>query len=223
MHRMIKASQTNRQNTAGPQTLDQFEILAYKSVISEGYFVSRILQTSAKSLANKLSNALAHLISPNDDTMIGAELEDGSLSSVENPVANLFTEAFVRALTLKQELVLLKTKYRLVFFQPGDLFNADTMIRDGDGDSAFVPTRALGKEARKDWPRPRHMEKNSRIKLCLFPALYSKRKEEPTTAEFGIGVDVRNCLVDCDNFITDSQTDVGDGSFSLVVKGVVLV
>ncbi|KAK3292017.1 uncharacterized protein B0H64DRAFT_408729 [Chaetomium fimeti] len=215
---------------AGPQTLEQFEILAYKSVISEGYFVSHILQTSAKSLANKLYNALAHLISPNDDTMIGAEPEGGSVfpaeeahsSNIERPVASLFTEAFTRALTLKRELALLKTKYKLVFFRPGDLFNTDTMIRDGDGDSAFVPKRALGKEVRKDWPRPRYMEKNSRIKLCLFPALYSRRKEE-LTAEFGIGVDVQNCLVDCDSFIADDQVDVGDGSFSLVAKGVVLV
>ncbi|KAL2022213.1 hypothetical protein VTK56DRAFT_5823 [Thermocarpiscus australiensis] len=216
---------------AGPQTLEQFEILAYKSVISEEYFVSHILQTSAKSLANQLYNALAHLISPNDDTMIGnTEPDDGSLfpatepppSYPEHPVASLFTEAFVRALTLKQELVLSKAKYRLVFFQPGNLFNADIMIRDGDGDSAFVPMSALGKEARKNWPKPRHVEKESRIKLCLFPALYSRRKEE-VTAAFGIGVDVRNCLVDCDNFITGDQVDVGDGSFSLVVKGVVLV
>ncbi|KAH6842479.1 hypothetical protein B0I37DRAFT_382019 [Chaetomium sp. MPI-CAGE-AT-0009] len=215
---------------AGPQTLEQFEILAYKSVISEQYFVSHILQSSAKSLANKLYNALAHFISPNDDTMIGAEPEDGSvalaeeahLSHIENPVASLFTEALVRALALKQELALSRTKYRLVFFQPGDLFNAENMIADGDGDSAFIPIRALGKDARKAWPRSRHMENGTRIKLCLFPALYSKRREE-VTAEFGIGVDVRNCVVDCDNFITDDQTDVGDGSFSLVVKGVVLV
>lgn len=199
-------------------------------MISEGYFVSYVLPTTAKRLANELYIALSHLISPNNDTMIGIEPEDGSLfpaeeahsPDVENPVAGLFTEAVTRALTLKRELVLLKTKYRLVFFRPGDLFNADVMIRDGDGDSAFVPKRALGKDLRMDWPRPRSVGKNSRIKLCLFPALYSRRKAE-LTAEFGVGVDVRDCLVDYDNFIADDQIDLGDGSFSLVAKGVVLV
>jgi hypothetical protein len=189
-----------------------------------------VLQTLARSLANKLSHTLAHLISPNDDTMIGTEPVDGHLfppeeahaSDIGNPVASLFTEAFTRALKLKRDLVLLKTKYKLVFFPPGDLFNAEMMTREGDVDSAFIPKGALGKETRKDWPRPRDMEMGSRIKLCLFPALYSRRKEE-VTPEFGIGVNVRNCLVDCDNFIGDNEVDVGDGRFSLVAKAVVLV
>ena len=192
--------------------------------------MSHVLPTLAKSLANKLYHTLAHLISPNDDTMIGIEPENGNLfpaeeaqsSDIENPVATLFIEAFTRALTLKRDLVLLKTKYKLVFFPPGDLFNADIMSREGDVDSAFIPKRALSKQATKDWPRPRDMETGSRIKLCLFPALYSRRKEE-LTAEFGIGVDVRNCLVDCENFIANDEVDVGDGSFSLVAKGVVLI
>ncbi|KAK4120041.1 hypothetical protein N657DRAFT_636917 [Parathielavia appendiculata] len=160
---------------AGPQTLQQLEVLAYKSVTSEKYFLFHILQTTAKNLAIKLSSALAHLISPNDDTIIGASEKDHD----ENPVASLFTETFIRALKLKQELALSGSKYRLVFFQPGELFNPDIMFRDGDGDSAFVPMGVLArKQATKGWPRRLSVEKGARIKLCLFPALYAKRKEE---------------------------------------------
>ncbi|GAB1316044.1 hypothetical protein MFIFM68171_06254 [Madurella fahalii] len=210
---------------AGPQTLYQLDILACKSVMSGGYFKSHILQTTAKILSDQFCNALAHLILPNDQTMVGAEPDglfpaDGHPSHAENPVAKVFTEAFVRALKLKQGLVLSRSKSKLVFFGPGDVFDPDTMIRDGDGYSAFVPPRALGKKF-KGWPRQRQAEENSSIKLCLFPALYS-RPEGELTKDYGIGVSVRNCLVDCDNFVTD-DADVGKGGFSLVVKGVVLV
>lgn len=51
----------------------------------------------------------------------------------------------------------MRPKCKLVFFQAGDLFNTDIMIRDGDGDSAFITIRALGKELRKNWPRLYHV------------------------------------------------------------------
>ncbi|KAK4243272.1 hypothetical protein C7999DRAFT_18360 [Corynascus novoguineensis] len=216
---------------AGPQMLKQLEILAYKSVISEEYFTSHILQATTKSLAGKLYEALAHLISPNDDPFIGADLENGDLfaekeahsPNTENPVANLFTEAIVRALELKQELVLSRSKYKLVFFNPGDVFDSETMIKDGGGESAFIPIRALTKNTRKDCLGQRCKDENTRIKLCLFPALYSRPKKD-LTAEFGVEVNVGNCLLDCANFITnENQMGTEDGSFSLIVKGLVLV
>ncbi|KAL2131320.1 hypothetical protein VTI74DRAFT_5259 [Chaetomium olivicolor] len=210
---------------AGPQTLYQFDILACKSVMSEAYYKSHILQTTAKMLSSKFSRALAHLISPNDQTMVGAELDglfpaEDQSSHTEDPVAKVFADAFVRALKLKQSLVLSRSKYKLVFFSPGDMFDSDTMIRDGEGYRAFAPARALGKNLR-DWRRQRQVEENLRIKLCLFPALYS-RPEGDLTRDYGVGVSVRNCLVDCDNFVTDG-TDIRKGALSLVVKGVVLV
>lgn len=102
---------------------------------------------------------------PVNDRIIGTELEHGSLfpavktrlSCMENSVISLFTEVCIRALILKQELASLRTNRKLVFFQPGDLVDTDMIIRDGDGNSAFIPIRALGKEARKNWPRPHHV------------------------------------------------------------------
>ncbi|KAL2193642.1 hypothetical protein P885DRAFT_63838 [Corynascus similis CBS 632.67] len=216
---------------AGPQMLEQLELLAYKSVISEEYFTSHILQDTAKSLSGKLYEALAHLISPKVDTLIGADLGDGNLfaekelcsPNTENPVANFLTEAIVRALELKQELVLSRSKYKLVFFNPGDVFDPQTMIKDGGEESAFIPIRTLIKKARKDCLGQRHKDENTRIKLCLLPTLYSKPKKN-LTADFGVDVNVGNCLLDCANFITNGdQMGMEDGSFSLIVKGLVLV
>lgn len=211
--------------SAGPQTLHQLDILACKSVMSERYFQSHILPTTAGGLSERFCSALAHLISPNDQTMVGAEPEglfpaEADASHTENAVATVFAEAFARALKLKQGLVLSRNKYKLVFFRPGDVFDPDTMMRDGDGYSAFTPARALGKKW-KGWPRQRQAGDSSSIKLCLFPALYSS-PEEGLTGDYGIGVSVKNCLVDCGNFVTDGA-DSGEDVFSLVVKGVVLV
>jgi hypothetical protein len=159
--------------------------------------------------------------------MVGAEPysssspqeEDQLKRQPENPVSKLFSEAFVRALTLKQQLVLSRNKYKLVFFRPGDRFDRDAMIGDGDGYSAFVPERV--KRKMNGWPRQRRVANDSRIKLCLFPALYA-RAEGELTQDYGVGVTVKNCLVECDNFVRD-RTDVRVEGFTLVVKGVVLV
>jgi hypothetical protein len=197
--------------------------------MAEAYYQSHILEHTAKTLSGKFSRALAHLLSPNDQTMAGAAPDrlfpaesSPSHTEEENPsaVARVFTEAFVRALKLKQELLLSRSQYKLVFFGPGEMFDPDRMMRDGEGYRAFAPGR--------DWPRQRTQAKEDggglerRVKLCLFPALYA-RGEKELPGEYGVGVSVRNCLVDCDNFITGDANDVVDGMFSLVVKGVVLV
>ncbi|KAK4240613.1 hypothetical protein C8A03DRAFT_31320 [Achaetomium macrosporum] len=223
---------------AGPQTLYQLDVLACKSVMSEAYYQTHILQASAKTLSTKFSSALAHLLSPNDQTTAGAEPDglfpshcsSGSSSSShhteENPVAKVFNEAFARALTLKQDLVVLsRSTYKLVFFRPGDVFDPHTMMRDGEGYRAFAPARARAREKKvaEDLRDQRRAEgEGSRVKICLFPALYSRPERELTGDDYGVGACVTNCLVDCDNFVAD-EPDTGEGMFSLVVKGVVLV
>lgn len=196
--------------------------------MSEAHFTSHILQDAATTLSEIFCTALTPLVSPNNQTIVGAEPyspsspeeEDQLLKrQPESPVSELFAEAFVRALTLKQQLVLSRNKYKLVFFSPGDRFDPDTMIGDGDGYSAFVPERV--KRKMNGWPRQHPVADDSRIKLCLFPALYS-RAEGELTQEYGVGVTVKNCLVECDNFVRD-RTDVQVEGFTLVVKGVVLV
>ena len=85
--------------------------------------------------------------------MVGAEPDglfpvEAHSSRTEDPVAKVFTEAFVRTLKLKQDLMLLGSKYKLIVFNPGDVFDSDTMIRDGDGHSALCPGKGTRKEAR---------------------------------------------------------------------------
>jgi hypothetical protein len=209
-------------NTDGPETLYQLDLLAYNSVISTDY-ASRILQDTAKYLLDRFCKALAHVISPNNVTNLGAGpacLQSPAAESAVDPehmVAGVFSEAFVRALQPKHNLVQSRSKYKLVFFKPGERFDLDTMRCDNDGWSAFAPVRARKKMS--GWTK--QPEDGTRIKLCLFPALYSRPVRKPTR-DFGTGLDVRSCLVESDNFVRD-DADIGSNGFVLIVKAIVLV
>ncbi len=136
------------------------------------------------------------------------------------PMSDFFSETFIRAMTLKQSLVLSRTKYQLVFFRPGDRFDAEIMLRDGEGYSAF--NTGSPRQKRHGWPRPRPVADRTCIKLCLFPALYARGEHGLETQDWGLGVTVRDCLVECDNFVRDCPDIPGEG-FALVFKGIVLV
>ena len=137
----------------------------------------------------------------------------------KSPVAKAFFGAFFRALQLKQNLALSRSKYKLVFFVPGDRFDPDTMTRDGDGESAFVPERV--KRRHHGWPRLPAVAADSTVKLCLFPALYSKPERE-LTYDSGSGVALKDCLVKSGNFVR-GNADMGLDGFDLLVRAVVLV
>jgi hypothetical protein len=90
---------------------------------------------------------------------------------------------------------------------------------DGDGYSAVVPKR-VKRRKHNSWPTQPAVPAGSRIKLCLFPELYSKPDRELT--QDGARVAANSCLVECDNFVRDNGLDGLDG-FTLVVKAVVWV
>lgn len=228
-------------STAGPQTLSELDLLAYHSILftsdnhdtNSNYFQSHVLTETATTLSKSLTDPLSHLISPlEEDTMTGCEVAQhtsfsgyfdppasqdfNAAKEPESPLAATFTEHILRALKLKANLVLsLQTKYRLVFPHPGEIFDANTMIRNGESQmpkSTASKTRPIGPEGSGE----------KRVKLCLFPGLYERKQEVLPESEYGLGVNERNCLVDSDNFVKASEGVEMEG-FGVVVKAVVLL
>lgn len=196
--------------------------------MSETYFTSHIFQDAATVTSAAFCEVLTPLVPPNDVSMsdtapIAQFLPEHEGKTTRQPgvsLPELFSEAIVRSLTLKQNLTLSRTKYQLVFFRPGQQFDPQSMIRDGEGYSAFDPAQMRGK--RNSWPGLKPLADGARISLCVFPALYSKDEEDLETLRDRLGVTVTSCLVKSDNFVRDA-TDIPGEGFELVVKGVVMV
>ncbi|KAG7284731.1 hypothetical protein NEMBOFW57_009341 [Staphylotrichum longicolle] len=160
----------------GPQTLTNLDTLASHSVTTSPYFQSHFLPATANRLSTQFSHSLSHLLSANDETVLGTDLgmevdmdtdtdTDAvyppltSANTADDPVARVFRDPFTRALQLKTSLVLARNKYRLVFFRPGVVFDAGTMVRDGQGWGAFVPVRGqMRKKGKKDCKKGEHGE-----------------------------------------------------------------
>jgi len=240
-----KRTLTSIPSTAGPKTLSKLDLLAYHSILSisdnhdttTNYFQSHVLTDAATALSKSLTGPLSHLIS---STLVEHVMTAGGGSEVaqhafleffdpcasqdlntikgeepESPLAAIFTEPILRALKLKANLALSpQTSYKLVFPHPGEIFDPDTMIRNGESQTR--------KKTRQTRPEEGSGEK--RVKLCLFPALYEGKKDAvlPPEKEYGVGVNVRNCLVNCDNFVKASE-GMGTEGFGVVVKAVVLL
>jgi hypothetical protein len=178
----------------------------------------------AAALSTTFHNTVAHLISPNEQTIVES---DGPFSMTEEDKANypptlvaqVFMDTFIHAVQLKQSLVLSRSEYKLVFPAPGDRFDPGTMRRDGDGDSAFVPER-VKRRKHNHWPRLLEIATGSEINLCLFPAVYSKPGKLPQ--EGGPRVGMEDYFVKCNNVVKGNPSTGLDG-FTLVVKAVVLV
>jgi hypothetical protein len=194
---------------AGPQTLADLDLLAYHSVLSDAeenehsYFHSHLLTNTARSLSSKIVHAIANLISsvtepPHTDTN-----------------SDIFVEPILHALKLKANLILTRKRYTMVFPQPGDTFDHITMIPNGQSQRQVPPPGQFAVNSRtKKVERLHHRswngeaEEGARVKLCLFPGLsvYAERDEEEDEVrsfrgkQSGVGVNVRNCLVQCDNF-----------------------
>lgn len=172
--------------------------------MSKEYFKSHILLSEVRELAGQLWRTLTPLMSSNNQSIGSASSQNPSPSEHDHP-SEYFHEGFNRALTLKAGLLLSRRRYKLVFFKPGDKFNADTMTRDGE----YNPFAR--------WKPPKRAETEMAIKLCLFPALYSG----PEDRQHSTGVNARECVVKYHNFIPD-KTDA-QGLDYVVVKAVVLV
>ncbi|KAK4170973.1 hypothetical protein QBC36DRAFT_250419 [Triangularia setosa] len=235
---------------AGPQTLSELDLLAYHSILSasedqdDSYFQSHILTKNARSLSSKLVSVIAGLICSSDETAIDASPTTlpgqrphhlptaQPHTETSNAIVDYFIEPIFRALKLKANLLLTRSKYTLVYPRPGDRFNPATMVRNGESQHAprFAPRkgRDVG-HGQVDVQRSGHGVKVGggveEVKLCLFPGLYAKREEEILERQYGVGVNVRNCLIECSNFVNNLEREDDDETqgFLSVVRAVVLV
>jgi hypothetical protein len=187
--------------------------------MSESYFLSHVVLEHAKSFAGQLADALACFIPPKDQTPLSPEYDpSGHDTTRRNTAAEYFIAGLVRALELKAKLVLSRKRYKLVFFASGDKFDPEAMVRDTDTRSNSIPKR---KRNRMGLPKRQEPDNEAPVRLCLFPALYSKEEEEHGKGE-EIGVGISDCLVNCAN-ITVSDADAIDRSYKVVVKAVVSI
>ncbi len=206
------------------------DLLACNSIMSEAYYTSRIFQDATAAASSVFCTTMAPFVPDQDATISNTapstqfppptDGEGQAACQPRIPISDFFFETFIRAITLKQSLVLSRTKYQLVFFRPGDRFDPEIMLRDGEGYIAF--NTGPPRQKRDGWPRPRPVADGTCIKLCLFPALYARGENGLETQDRGLGVTVRDCLVECDNFVRDCPDIPGEG-FALVFKGIVLV
>ncbi|KAB5583301.1 hypothetical protein GE09DRAFT_296074 [Coniochaeta sp. 2T2.1] len=165
----------------GPKILSQLDFLACESLMSESYFLSHVVLEKAKSLAGQLADALACFIPPKDRTPLSLEYDPpGHETTGRNPAADDFIPGLVRALELKAKLILSRKRYKVVFFVSGDKFDPEAMVRDTDTRSNSIPRR---KRNRMGLFKRHETDNEPPVRLCLFPALYSKEEEEHDTGE----------------------------------------
>ncbi|KAK1760103.1 hypothetical protein QBC47DRAFT_366392 [Echria macrotheca] len=199
---------------AGPQTLSELDLLAYHSILSaaedeyDSYSHAHLFTNTAHSLSSKIVGAIAHLLSSPNNTDIASD--------------DTFVEPILRALKLKANLVLTRKRYALIFPQPGDCFDATSMLRDGEshrqvpappGRSVIAAAAGMRNGQRLHQRSvDGEGEGRDRVKLCLFPGLHvyvdteSGGENEDGDGSFkglgqsGVGVKVGTCLVQCENF-----------------------
>jgi len=195
--------------TDGPDGLFKFDVLAHESLVATPYFRSRVIPDKARALASRFFNGLLPLLSA-----------DCRFAAGDYGLSEVFEQAFARSLALKARLLLSGGKYKLVYCFPGDVFDPQTMMRDGDTKDQFIPRGELGKGG----PLAGQPEAGpgAAVRLCLFPALYLESDGRSAQAK-GAGARAERCVIDYHNVVAaELKEDASVGSV-LVVKAVVLV
>lgn len=182
--------------------------MAHKLLMEEDHFKSKILPDKAKKLAAKLYYSLRPLMAAHDQSTLGFCPTD------------LFLDTLLCSLELKSKLLLSGKTFKLVYFYPGDTFDPENMMQDGDTSEHLMQMKGGRKKGLsiKGGTGP-----SKEVKLCIFPALYM----EPNGPRgFGLGLgtvaNLDRWLVGYDNIHAGSSA--GDlQELVLVVKAVVLV
>ena len=189
----------------GPRFLRNLDFSAQGSLFMGKYFREHTFVSKSEELVAKFLELLAPFFPCATDG-----LTDGTAIWGENSedMVMLCKDLFQKALQLKIDLMLNTDQYNMRTFEPGTIFNPTTMIaktREG------AEIKDLGRKSLK------------RVKLCLFPALYSYPAEalpieDQADAE---GFDVSRLVVQCRNFLHPGDYHGQKGT--IVSKAVVLL
>jgi len=190
----------------GPRFLRNLDFSAQGSLFMGKYFREHIFVSKSEELMTKFLELLAPFFPrPTTDcltertTILGENSED---------MVMLCKDLFQKALQLKIDLMLNTDRYNMRTFEPGTIFNPATMIaktREG------AEIKNLGRKSLR------------RVKLCLFPALYSYPAEalpieDQLDAE---SFDVSRLVVQRRNFLHPGDYHGQKGT--IVSKAVVLL
>ncbi len=190
----------------GPRFLKNLDFAAQGSLFMGKYFREHTFASKSEELVAKFLELLAPFLPrANTDGLI-----DGTAIWAENSedMVMLCKDVFQKALQLKIDLMLNTEQYNMTTFEPGTIFNPATMIAKTRGGAEI---KDLGRKSLR------------RVKLCLFPALYSYPAEalpieDQADAE---GFDVTRLVVQCRNFLHAGDYHGRNGT--IVSRAVVLL
>ncbi|KAJ9133308.1 hypothetical protein NKR23_g10870 [Pleurostoma richardsiae] len=218
----------------GPALLRDLDFVAHKSLISHANFLNQIIPGKAKEIGNQVVEVLLPIIdsstshsgteapgvSPGAAKPLDPE-DDGDVSPIE-----AFQGAIENALKLRAQMALNGLKqYEFVYIPPETYFNPQTMNLNGQN----YDSEALVSLSRYQFLRPAQMSQRTpsglgqKVKLCLFPALYSRRRPQFDPAR-STEVDIGEILVQVRVFTEGRPDQDSEGDdLKLVTKAVVLV
>ena len=215
----------------GSERLRLLDVLAHEALMSGKYFRDEFLATAANRIAVQLCDTLRRLVSSDQGPIDEEEDEDAFLPDApgQDEEINMsaradaldsthFVEGILCALKLKARLLLCRRQCILVFPKPGDRFDINKMARNGVYDDQMVPRKRKSRGSLIEGSAQDTVEP---LKLCLFPALYS-RVVNHQDVDHVVEADIGRCLVDYKNFLGDQQ-ESGTSGFQLAIKALVLV
>jgi hypothetical protein len=178
-----------------------------ESLFAGRYFQEHILVDKT----NELTVRFLELLAPFFSRTTPDSLADGITTwdqTKENTTAR-FKELFQKALKLKTDLMLTTDRYEMRTFEPGTPFNPASMVAETKEGAEI---RGLGKKSSR------------KVKLCLFPALYSYPAETlPGAYQADVErFDVSRIVVQCRNFLRLGD-DRGQEEGMILRKAVVLL
>ncbi|KAI0972611.1 hypothetical protein F4678DRAFT_428755 [Xylaria arbuscula] len=192
---------------AGFSSLRSLDLLAHQSILSDPFFVERLVPEKSRDLALETFQLLTQW-NPSENK------SQHPSHAARIPKNELFQPVLTKALNLKARLLLSRSRYTFVFPAVGTEFDPTTMQRHRyDQRSSSVQTVP-------DDPLIQAEPKVKLVKLCLFPALYAY----PMTADKEVlrstKADLGGHLVDYHNFVVANGESI-TGEAVMVSKGVV--
>lgn len=170
----------------GPSLVRSLDFVAIESLFAGQYFQEHILADKT----DELTVRFLELLAPFFPRATPDSLVDGiaTWDQTEENIAVRCKELFQKALKLKTDLMLTTHRYEMRTFEPGTPFNPASMVAETKEGAEI---RGLGKKSSR------------KVKLCLFPALYSYPAETLPEAYQADAerFNVSRLVVQCRNFL----------------------